>query len=123
MSKTTKKPRQNDFGWPQVVRDVLVASMNKGQFPLAIVSLIIIVLILKMPPDDVSKLVFSIINLMQDGYLLGYVLFAGSTGGWFFHAKWQRRVITTEFNRMSAERNNVQEQKLGARIKSSREVL
>jgi hypothetical protein len=107
------------MSWAQVVRDVLVASMNKGQFPLAIVALIVLTLIIKLPPEDVSRLVFAIIDLMQRGYFVGYAGFLLATGGWFFHAKWQRRIIQNEIDRLSAERTSVQEGKLGNKIKSS----
>jgi hypothetical protein len=40
---------------PQAVRDVLIASIAKGQLPIVSVSLIFIVAILRMPATDVSK--------------------------------------------------------------------
>jgi hypothetical protein len=76
-----------------------------------------------MPGEDASKLVFSIIGGLEDWKLVGYFMFFISTGGWFFHTRWQRRVFTSEIERISDERNKVQVQKLGKKIKSSKEAL
>jgi hypothetical protein len=36
----------------QMLRDVLVASLNRGQFPMAIMGLIVIIAVCRMPPAD-----------------------------------------------------------------------
>lgn len=107
--------------WATAFRDIFVASINKGQFPLAILGLIVMSLIWKMPPEDVSKLVFRIVDGVERGALLGYLLALISIVGWYFHAKYQRRVISAELERVATERNVLQTKKLGPqRIKSSR---
>lgn len=93
--------------------------MSKGQFPLAICGLIIIVMILKMPGEHVSKLVFTIIDKLEQGYLFGYLLFVGAVVGWFFHARRQRRIIDAEMTRISNERTRLQRAQLGTRVQSS----
>lgn len=114
MVKTKDKKRQaNQISWAQACRDIGVASMNKGQFPLFVFAIIILSLIWKMPPDDVSKLVNSLIFMLQNGELVGYVLATFTTGGWFVHAKWQRRIISREIQRLSDERNKAQSNKVG----------
>jgi len=104
----------------EMIRDVLIASMNKGQFPLALVSLIVVTLILKMPSDDVSKLVFSLIEKLESGVLVTNLMLIASLGGWFFHAKYQRRIITVEIERLSEERTALQYSQIGNRVKSSK---
>jgi hypothetical protein len=108
------------MNFPQAIRDVLIASMNKGQFPLALVGAIIIISIIKMPQNDVSKLVFSVIDLLVEGYMLGYLLFLSTVLLWFIHAKFQRRTFSSEIERMAEEKNRVQQQNLGRDLKSSR---
>lgn len=105
----------------QAIRDVLIASMNKGQFPLALVGLIIIISIIKMPPDDVSKLVFSITDMLINGYILGYLLFLVTVISWFIHAKLQRRIFSSEIERMAEEKSTIQQTVLrGNNLKSSK---
>jgi len=85
--------------WANAFRDILVASINKGQFPLAILGLIAMSLIWRMPPEDVSKLMFRIVDGLERGVLLGYGLALVAIGGWFVHARYQRRVISVELSR------------------------
>jgi len=102
-----------------MVRDVLIASMNKGQFPLALFGMILIVLIIRMPPQDVSALAFRIVEDLKAGYLAGYAVSAGAFGGWFVHARIQRRVIADELERIARLRTELQKRELGSRVKSS----
>jgi hypothetical protein len=102
-----------------MLRDVLVASLNKGQFLVALNGLILIVLILKMPSVDVGKLVFRLLDAAEARYILGYILAGVSLLGWFVHSKYQRREIARELERLSGERNRLQSQALGNRVKSS----
>src|SRR5665213_4095854 len=91
MRKSNKKPEGYKVTVWEMLRDVLVASMNKGQFPLAIVGLIIITIIWRMPSESVGKLAFEVVEEMKNGYLIGYVVAFVAIIGWFFHAKAQRR--------------------------------
>lgn len=102
--------RSSSGPWANAFRDIFVASISKGQFPLAIVSLIVMSLIWRMPPEDVSELVFRIVDGLERGALLGYGLALAAFGCWHVHARHLRRVISLELSRS-----------LGAqRIKSSR---
>jgi hypothetical protein len=104
-----------------MLRDVFIASINKGQFPLAIAGGLAALLILKMPPEDVSRLVFRIFEGLKHGWLAGYVISALSLGGWFFHARFQRRIINDEMTRISNERNKSQSKAMGGtKLPSSR---
>jgi hypothetical protein len=107
------------IGFYHMLRDVLVASLNKGQFLVALNGLILIVLILKMPSADVGRLVLRLLDLAEAHYLLGYILAVVSLLCWFGHSKYQRRMITQELDRLSGERNRLQAQALGNRIESS----
>ena len=83
--------------------------------------LLLLTLIVKMPPEDVSKLVFRLVDGVERGSLLGYLLSLLFLAGWYVHARYQRRVITAEIERMAAERNTLQSKNLGQqRIKSSK---
>jgi len=103
----------------QMVRDVFVASINKGQFPIAIAGAIVLIIIWKMPPQDVSKLAFEILGTVASSSGIGY-LFAVLFGcGWSVHAKWQRRNCELELKRVADERNHWQSKTLEIDIESS----
>ena len=83
--------------------------------------LIVMSLIWRMPPEDVSALVFRILDGLEGGILSGYLLALLSILGWYFHGKYQRRVIVAELDRVVAERNLLQAKNLGSqRMKSSK---
>ena len=107
------------MGLNQMIRDIAVASINKGQFPAFVVGMNVFAAILKMPPRDVSTLVFRFLEAGERHELLGYALSGLITIGWFVHARFQRRLIHGELSRVSSERNRAQGHVLGNRIKSS----
>ena len=113
------KNRPQPVTWAQAVRDVLIASMNKGQFLLALAGLVILLLVWRMPEQELAKLVNRLLDGLENFTLVGYILFLAMLIGWVFHARYQRRIITNELDRMSEERNRLQEASLGNRVHSS----
>jgi hypothetical protein len=103
----------------EFLRDVLVASMNKGQFPAALIAMIVLSMIWRMPPADVSKLVFRLLDVAEEKSLVGYAASVLCVFGWYFHARYQRRLIAREMQRISRERNQLQARELGKKLKSS----
>jgi hypothetical protein len=101
------------------LRDVLIASMNKGLFLPTVAFLTTIAMILKMPAQDVSRLAFEILKKLENGDLVGYVLSVLLTSGWYVHSKYQRRSIVAEQRRISEERNEWQNRALRGNIESS----
>ena len=108
------------IGFWHMMRDVLVTSLNKGQFLPAMLGMIIIVMILKMEPKDVSALAFTTLGMIRNGDLVGWLLLLGSTGGWYVHARFQRRVYTGEVERVAEEKTKLQKNSLGKQAKSSK---
>lgn len=105
--------------WKQVVENVLIASLARGQFPVAIAGLVAVVIIWKMPSGDVSKLAFGVLDSLIQGQLLGYAMMVMAVAGWFTHVRWQRRMLDREMRRVSAERNRIQEAKVGLKLPGS----
>lgn len=103
-----------------MIRDVLIASLNKGQFPVAVVAGTSVFMIWRMPNEDVSKLVFLILDGLKTWWLTGYVLSALLAILWFKHSKWQRRIIHAEMKRIGDEKTKLQEKLVGKRLPSSR---
>ena len=110
---------RKDIGFFRMLRDVLVAQINKGQFPLLIMGVVSSEIVWKLPPGDVSKLVFRLLDAAELERWGGYGLSLIITFAWFFHSRYQRRVMTGEVARASDQKTRVQEQVLGGRIKSS----
>ena len=106
-----EKPQQPNFGG--MLRDVLLASISKGQFPMAMGCIIAVVMVLKMPAEDVSKLVFQILKGVEEMRLVGYLTTLVALIGWFYHAQWQRKMMAKEVNRIAGERNRLQSERLG----------
>ncbi len=105
-----------------MLRDVFVASINRGQFFLAIVWFLLALMILKMPGPDVSRLVFRLVESMENGKLLGYAIAIVLAMGWFWHAHWQRRMIADEMHRIGQQRTEAQSKAgLANKLKSSGE--
>jgi hypothetical protein len=102
-----------------MLRDVFVALINKGQFPMVIAGLVAVVIILKMPPQDVSKLVFRLLDVSEMRWYAGYLLAVITVFSWFFHSRYQRRVMTGEVTRVSEQRNRLQKKELGPKVESS----
>lgn len=48
-----------------MLRDVLVASLNGGQFPLAIIGLIMVIAVCRISPPDLSRLVFRLLDAAE----------------------------------------------------------
>lgn len=57
-----------------MVQNVLINATNKGQIIAGFVGMIILIGILKMPPEDVSKLFFKTFDALKSLYALGWVL-------------------------------------------------
>ena len=103
----------------EMIRDVLIASFNKGQFPAVVVALILLACVLKMPPADVSKFAFEVLKELKEYHLVGDFLSVALIFAWFLHAKFQRRYHLNEIKRISEERNRLQSDKAGVKVQSS----
>ena len=102
-----------------MLRDVLIASVNKGQLPVAIFGLFFVILAIKMPSEQAGKLIFDLLDLVIKGKLLGYVLFVCAIFGWLIHTKRQRRTIAKEIKRIGKEKTKLQEKLVPNLIESS----
>ncbi len=101
--------KRNQTGRRTNLWDFLIASLNKGQLLTAALLLPTIIMVLKMPGEDVSKLAFDILRAVKSMALLGFVFWLLTLLGWFLHSKWQRRIFAKELDRVTAERNLYQE--------------
>lgn len=102
-----------------MIRDVLIAAINKGQFLTAILGLIALVSVSRMPPDQLAVLWHTVIDKLADYSLAGWVWGGSVTIVWIAHVKSLRRRAGGELDRVSTERNRLQKERLGADVVSS----
>lgn len=102
-----------------MLNNVLIASLAKGQFLTALLFIAFIFMVWRMPPEDVSRLVFTVIADLENGTLLGYLLATITTGGWYLHTKRQRRLYEAEMARLAEQRDALQARALPDLLESS----
>lgn len=117
VSKSQGRPSQ--IGFIQAIRDVLLASINRGQLLLLLMGVGVLVAIVRMTPEDLGKLANRLLDVLEKHHLLGYIFSFLALIAWFIHAKYQRQFFREEMERLSQERNQLQEQALGTKVKSS----
>lgn len=91
----------------QMLRDVLVASLNRGQFPMAVMGLITVIAVCRMPSADLSRLIFRLLDVAEAREYGGYVLAVTIALAWAIHSKRQRREIAAEIRRLSDQRTRL----------------
>ncbi len=92
-----------------MIRDVLIAGINRGQLVQVALTIIFIIAAWRMPPEDLAKIASTVLNHLVDWSLVGWFLGAAAIMGWGWHARSQRRTWTEEMRRVSAERTKYQE--------------
>lgn len=102
-----------------MMENVLIHSINKGQLPIAGVILIIILIIAKMPSENVYNLVEQLFNVAVVYRIAGWILFLICIFGWIISSKSLRRNHTHEIRRLSAERTKLQEKLLNNKLPST----
>jgi hypothetical protein len=105
--------------WAQACRDVVVTAINRGQLPVLGLLFLVALVLLKMPEEDVSKLVFSIVESFRRWELVAYPLLLITVGGWCWHAKWMRKAFSDEAERIGREKSVLQSVVSGVKYKSS----
>jgi len=114
---------RKDIGFFRMLRDVLVAQINKGQYPLLIMGFVSSEIVWKLPPDDVSRIVLRLLDAAELERWGGYGLSLMIAFAWFFHSRYQMRLMAGEVARAGDQKTRVQERMLGGgRIKSSEEA-
>lgn len=71
-----KGETNSNFTWARAFRDIGVNAINTGQFPFFCIFIVVILVLLKMPGGDVSKLIFNVFANFREFAVSGYVLFA-----------------------------------------------
>lgn len=109
----SKEKKGRGVGFWEMIRDICVTSINKGQFPAVGLVLVILTILWRLPPEDLSVIVFNMIEALKTRYVWGYALSGVLTIGWYFNTRNLRRVHSNEMKRIGDEKTSLQEKVLG----------
>lgn len=104
----------------QATRDIVIAAMNKGQLIPVLLGACIIIILWRMPSDDVTKLANRLLDLLSNHAIFGYALWLVTIMLWYVHATHVRNVHNVESGRIGKEKSRLQEQLLERPLPSSR---
>ena len=78
-SPNTSKPKVTIW---EMLRDVLIAAMNRGQLLGITLSLALLIIIIKVPSSTLGEFMQTILQGFRDFYYVGYGLFFVTLLGW-----------------------------------------
>lgn len=108
----SKSKPQNKVTWAEAFRDIVVASMDRGQLPILFLFGTVFALIWKLDSKDSLSLLSSIGTQLNNWYIYGYILFFLSLFGWYTTAKMLRKMHFEECDRVGREKSDLQEKLL-----------
>ena len=117
-----KRPINYKFTIWEMFSNIFVAAINKGQLPVAILGLLLVIWSVRIPATDLSAFISKIIENLKSGYLLGYFLFIMALACWFFFNKRLRRQAYNEQERIGLEKSELQAAALPGKVKSSKQT-
>jgi hypothetical protein len=94
----------------QLVKDILLALINKGQLLVFGLLVILGIIILRLPPESLVQLPEAVLNILGKFAPVSYVANGALASGWVYHAKRQRRSAAKEIARLGEEKSRLQEQ-------------
>src|SRR5262249_32534714 len=105
--------------WPQAISNIVIASINKGQLPVLGLIAIFLVLVWRLPPEELAKLAREMLEALEKRELIGYAASLIFGFGWFFHARWMRKEFSNEYERIGREKSHAQSKAAGKNFPSS----
>lgn len=120
-SKTKARDRGVQSNFWGMLQIVLIAAINKGQLPGTCFTIVAIVLAIRVPRQEIAKVISQMFDIVVLGNFVGYILFFVSLSLWYLHNKRERRISENELRRVSRERDKFQRQVLGDKLIESSE--
>jgi hypothetical protein len=102
-----------------MMNNVIIQSLVKGQLIPVLLFFLLLIMVIKMPPADVTKVMAVAWYGLKSGYLVGYALSLALGAGWQWHVRWQRRNYETRLRDMAKARDEAQEHALPGLLESS----
>ena len=105
--------------WAEALRDIVLKAIETGQLPALLISVIVILIIWKIPDDQLLLLLQEIIKRFEKGEMISYLILFLCILGWFFHVKILQKRFAREYERIGKEKSSLQSKKSGINLKSS----
>lgn len=119
-SKNNRKHRNSvRITWAQAIRDIVIVSINKGQLPILAVCAIVVIILLRLPPQSLLTLTNRVFELLEKGVLWSYMIIAILVLMYFYHVRLLRKTFSDEAERIGNEKSDLQEQLANRKFKSS----
>lgn len=101
------------------IRDICTIAINKGQFPLIIGGIALVVLICRLPQEDLSLFAHELFHVFETWHILGWVIAILELGGWWWHSRYQRKIHTKEVRRIARHKKELETRIIGKDIGTS----
>ena len=85
----TSSRGESRVGLYEFLRDVLLASIDKSQFPFALAAIIVLAVIWKLSPADLAHLLVRLVTFAERRSVAGYVVAIISVFGWLLHVRYK----------------------------------
>ena len=105
--------------WAQAFRDTMTTAMNRGQAPFYCFFIIIVILLLRMPSNQMPHLAEDFLQLLAAWKITGWVLLVLVIFAWGIHAKTMRKKYSAEYSRVGDEKSKLQATAAGRAFPSS----
>lgn len=102
------------------IRDIVVASINKGQLLVILLGAVILVVAIRLPPQKLGTLAENVIERLVKGDLWGWMLFVVVSAAWSIVSSKSRRAQKKEIDRIGSEKSKAQQRAQGKDVKSSK---
>jgi len=116
-ASTEKRP----MGIPEAVRDVVIFALERGAFMPVSFAALLFLLLWRAPAENIGRIIDSVVNLFELLFWIGWILFVLVCVGWYRHVQWIRKENQRELDRLSEERNILQNMLNDGSITSSTE--
>jgi len=83
---------------------VLLALVNRGQFPYFLGFIIIMTMVVKMKPEDVAAVFNEGLHIFKEWHVLGWILNAVIITAWVIFARKSSKASVNEINRLTQEK-------------------
>ncbi len=97
-----------DLTYP--IRDVLIASMSNGLFLIAVMALVIVTFVYRLPDTELRSFAKDVYRAWKDLSIIGWVLWLISCGIWLFHVRFISKRSNKEIIRLAGEKDKYQKQ-------------
>lgn len=95
--------------WPQMIRDIVIRGMDKGQLLPLFLFTIFIILIIKLDSTQAEHILFSFLDGLKDNTLLGWLLFLLAIIIWIYQIKSMRKKFSQHTKHIGKEKTKLQQ--------------